>query len=138
MLDLAIVHRSAGGAFGAGYHRSLQRFAAKHAGRLAKGSGAFAIVDVPAATLDEARAFFEDGRDLAPLQRELYLRCDRITNNAGHRPKAMLMNGAWDAAKARRREGVVAADPPTRNGPCTCGSGKRYKDCHGGVAPPTG
>jgi glycosyltransferase involved in cell wall biosynthesis len=24
---------------------------------------------------------------------------------------------------------------PSRNSPCPCGSGKRYKDCHGGIAP---
>ncbi|HEX5863723.1 MAG TPA: SEC-C metal-binding domain-containing protein, partial [Casimicrobiaceae bacterium] len=27
------------------------------------------------------------------------------------------------------------AAPPARNAPCPCGSGKRYKDCHGTLAP---
>ena len=27
------------------------------------------------------------------------------------------------------------AAPPARNAPCPCGSGKRYKDCHGALAP---
>ncbi|MGH8851885.1 MAG: tetratricopeptide repeat protein [Casimicrobiaceae bacterium] len=28
------------------------------------------------------------------------------------------------------------ADPPARNAACPCGSGKRYTDCHGALAPP--
>ncbi len=31
---------------------------------------------------------------------------------------------------------AATADPPARNSPCPCGSGKRYKDCHGLLAPP--
>ena len=27
--------------------------------------------------------------------------------------------------------------PPSRNAPCPCGSGKRYKECHGALAPPS-
>ncbi len=30
---------------------------------------------------------------------------------------------------------AIASEPP-RNAPCPCGSGKRYKDCHGALKPP--
>ena len=30
---------------------------------------------------------------------------------------------------------AIASEPP-RNAPCPCGSGKRYKDCHGAIQPP--
>ena len=30
---------------------------------------------------------------------------------------------------------AIASEPP-RNAPCPCGSGKRYKDCHGAIPPP--
>ena len=30
---------------------------------------------------------------------------------------------------------AIASEPP-RNAPCPCGSGKRYKDCHGALQPP--
>ncbi len=29
----------------------------------------------------------------------------------------------------------MIAPPPSRNAPCPCGSGRRYKDCHGTIAP---
>ena len=29
---------------------------------------------------------------------------------------------------------AIASEPP-RNAPCPCGSGKRYKDCHGALQP---
>jgi len=43
---------------------------------------------------------------------------------------------AFDAALNGRRAGeqqgtVVAAEKPGRNDPCSCGSGKKYKKCHG-------
>ncbi|HEY5948868.1 MAG TPA: SEC-C metal-binding domain-containing protein [Kofleriaceae bacterium] len=46
---------------------------------------------------------------------------------------------AFDAALAGRRPGerqgtVVAAEKVGRNEPCPCGSGKKYKKCHGLVA----
>src|SRR4051794_9951651 len=30
----------------------------------------------------------------------------------------------------------LLAAPPRRLDPCPCGSGKRYRDCHGSLAPP--
>ncbi len=46
---------------------------------------------------------------------------------------------AFDAALAGRRPGerqgtIVAADKVGRNEPCPCGSGKKYKKCHGEAA----
>jgi hypothetical protein len=45
---------------------------------------------------------------------------------------------AFDAALAGRRPGerqgtVVAAESVGRNDPCSCGSGKKFKKCHGAV-----
>jgi uncharacterized protein YecA (UPF0149 family) len=34
-------------------------------------------------------------------------------------------------AAERKAEPVTAADEPGRNDPCPCGSGKKYKKCHG-------
>jgi predicted O-linked N-acetylglucosamine transferase (SPINDLY family) len=31
---------------------------------------------------------------------------------------------------------IASSLEPPRNAPCPCGSGKRYKDCHGAIAPP--
>ena len=46
---------------------------------------------------------------------------------------------AFDAAMSRRRPGeqqgtIVATDKVGRNEPCPCGSGKKYKKCHGEAA----
>jgi preprotein translocase subunit SecA len=43
------------------------------------------------------------------------------------------------AAQTMRSEGVDPNDPSTwrnagRNAPCPCGSGKKYKHCHGRLA----
>ena len=48
---------------------------------------------------------------------------------------------AFDAALSGRRPGekqgtVVAAEKVGRNEPCPCGSGKKYKKCHGAEAQP--
>jgi preprotein translocase subunit SecA len=34
----------------------------------------------------------------------------------------------------RSREPITVEDEPGRNDPCPCGSGKKYKKCHGRVA----
>ena len=57
--------------------------------------------------------------------------------------------GAWDVNEAlyrlsrfaeqrdkQKKEPVRAAPAPGRNDPCPCGSGKKWKKCHGGGAPP--
>jgi uncharacterized protein len=46
---------------------------------------------------------------------------------------------AFDAAMSGRRPGarqgtIAATAEPGRNEPCHCGSGKKYKKCHGAVA----
>ena len=46
---------------------------------------------------------------------------------------------AFDAAMSGRRPGeqqgtIVATDKVGRNEPCPCGSGKKYKKCHGEAA----
>jgi len=131
VLDLAIMHGSAG-RIDAAYELSAARFARKHAGRLASGQAPYILLPIPVASRAEACRFHDDG-DLARWHRESRLRIARATNAAGHRPPAMLMPGAWDPGNAGAAA-VVASDPPTRNGPCTCGSGLRYKDCHGRMA----
>ena len=35
---------------------------------------------------------------------------------------------------AGREDGEVAAPPISRNAPCPCGSGRKYKHCHGQLA----
>ena len=49
---------------------------------------------------------------------------------------------AGDAAPVRSRQGSASLDPRdsatwgrvARNAPCPCGSGKKYKHCHGRMA----
>ena len=38
------------------------------------------------------------------------------------------------AAAAARAQGDVVEAPISRNAPCPCGSGKKYKHCHGQLA----
>jgi hypothetical protein len=59
------------------------------------------------------------------------------TANAIIKPTQVVIE-AFDAAMANRRPGekqgtVVAASKVGRNEPCPCGSGKKYKKCHGGI-----
>ena len=35
------------------------------------------------------------------------------------------------AREAQRREPIVKSKMPGRNDPCPCGSGKKFKNCHG-------
>ena len=136
VLDLAIVHSSSG-TFGPGYATAEARFARKHAGRLATGHGYFLCMRVPVADRAAVVDFCDHG-DIAELHRESRVRIHRATRGPGHRAPAALMAGAWDPVQAERGAGIFAADPPTRNGPCTCGSGLRFKDCHGRVSAATG
>ena len=113
VLDLAIVHHS-GGRFDAGYLRAMQRFAAKHAGKLASfPSGINGMTHIPMADRDAVRAFFDDG-DIAHWHRETRARIEL-------------------ARAARHAPAVRVDEPPSRNDPCPCGSGLRYKSCHGSL-----
>jgi tetratricopeptide (TPR) repeat protein len=121
VLDLAILHAS-GGNYDASYLRAMARFAAKHAGKLATfRSGAnIATTHIPMPDRDAIRAFFDHG-DLAHWHRETRRRIEeaRMARNA---PVAQAPPGP-----------AAAAPPASRNAPCPCGSGRRYKDCHGKV-----
>lgn len=59
------------------------------------------------------------------------------TANAIIKPTQVVIE-AFDAAMSNRRPGeqqgtVVAQNKVGRNEPCPCGSGKKFKKCHGGV-----
>jgi preprotein translocase subunit SecA len=49
------------------------------------------------------------------------------SGDAGPDPRQLLTN----RGEARKQAPVTAADEPGRNDPCPCGSGKKYKKCHG-------
>jgi preprotein translocase subunit SecA len=49
------------------------------------------------------------------------------SGGAGPDPRQLLTN----RGEARKQAPVTAADEPGRNDPCPCGSGKKYKKCHG-------
>jgi hypothetical protein len=133
VLDLPMIHYSRG-TRGPGYERSKARFAAKHAGALATGSSGINIMTgIPMRDRDAIRAFFDAG-DLALWHRESRLRIERARRSPGVRPPAGLMPGAWDAEQAKAGAANLVPEPPTRNGACPCGSGRRYKACHGGAA----
>jgi GT2 family glycosyltransferase len=104
-LDLPIVHRSRGRPDPARLEHHL-RFARKHAAALAPGRGpwvdAQAPVELPAG-IDAAFA----RANLARLH-------------------------AWTRDEARRRRALAERPYAAgRNEPCPCGSGLRYKECHG-------
>jgi hypothetical protein len=127
-LDLPMLHFSRG-TFGPGYERSKARFAAKHAGKLATGqSGVNLITMIPMKDRDAIRDFF-DRMDRAHWHRESRLRIDRArTSPAIRRPVGLRRADGTSSREA------YPADPATRNGACPCGSGLRYKACHGGLA----
>ena len=121
VLDLAIVHDS-GGSYDDSYLRAMGRFAAKHAGKLATvRSGINGVTHIPMADRDAVRAFFDHG-DIAHWHRESRARIEQ----------ARLARSA--AARGPAGDRPVAA-PVHRNDPCPCGSGRRYKACHGQLAP---
>ena len=109
-LDLPVVHRSMGRVDEARvrYHR---RFADKHAARLASGRGPWVDLRVPIVVPDGIAAAF----DRTNLER-LHAR-------------------SRDEAR-RRHEAAGRPYAAPRNGPCPCGSGLRYRECHGSVDRP--
>jgi preprotein translocase subunit SecA len=57
---------------------------------------------------------------------------------APRNPRDRLSAGIGTIKGAVRAQGVDPNDPETwgrvpRNGPCPCGSGKKYKHCHGSI-----
>lgn len=104
-LDVPIVHRSMGNPDEARLRYHL-RFAEKHAARLAFGRGPWVHLRTPIEVPGGIRAAF----DPANLER-LH---------------------AWTRAEARaRREAAERPYAAGRNAPCPCGSGLRYRECHG-------
>ena len=57
-----------------------------------------------------------------------------IESGGGAEPQARAANGAGNGAEAQAKP-VRRNEPKVgRNNPCPCGSGKKYKKCHGDVA----
>lgn len=54
-------------------------------------------------------------------------------NGNGNRPESTAQVAAGNAKRARGRNKVTAGGKIGRNEPCFCGSGKKYKYCHGRV-----
>jgi hypothetical protein len=136
VLDLAIIHAS-GGAYDEHYMRAMARFAAKHAGKLASFRSGLniATTHIPMPDRDAVRAFFDHG-DIAHWHRETRLRIEqaRVARHAPVVPPASgLMRGAGDTGRGLAEAGLVP-EPASRNDPCPCGSGQRYKACHGVLA----
>ena len=52
------------------------------------------------------------------------------TTGHGRHVHDVFAPASWNAAIGSRPPGNMPA-PETRNAPCPCGSGRRYKDCHG-------
>jgi len=74
----------------------------------------------------------------APPRQAIESREDPAFAEAGMAARDARAQGQSAPARAARRAGVVASDPSTwgatpRNAPCPCGSGKKYKHCHGAV-----
>ena len=67
-------------------------------------------------------------KEAAPAARQDYSRYRTQKDQIGGGQPA---NGAQPNATQRRPEPVKAAPKIGRNDPCPCGSGKKYKNCHG-------
>jgi preprotein translocase subunit SecA len=48
-------------------------------------------------------------------------------------PRSSEMAQAAQGSRGVKKQPVVAADKVGRNDPCPCGSGKKYKKCHGAL-----
>ncbi len=79
-----------------------------------------------------------------PQRREIPLTETHVNPTTGEneraiaRPRARLSAGIGTLKGLSRSQGVDANNPETwgrvpRNGPCPCGSGKKYKHCHGSI-----
>ncbi len=55
----------------------------------------------------------------------------RAVRGAGAPPASEAAAMATNRGEERSRSPVTVADAPGRNAPCPCGSGKKYKKCHG-------
>ncbi|MCC7114569.1 MAG: SEC-C domain-containing protein [Burkholderiales bacterium] len=107
-LDIPVVHRSRGRPDAARMRYHL-RFAGKYADRIVNVRGPWVHVRVPIEVPGGIAAAF-DPANLARLHRETRAEAARLEREAS-RPYAA-----------------------PRNAPCPCGSGLKYKDCHGRAA----
>ena len=57
----------------------------------------------------------------------------RVDGPVGPGPDVAKLSTNRGEAEAAKAEPVTAEDEPGRNDPCPCGSGKKYKKCHGRV-----
>ena len=61
-------------------------------------------------------------------------RTSRATSSARRKRNWRSCNSSAATARQRRNKQVVKGDKVGRNDPCPCGSGKKYKKCHGQAA----
>lgn len=107
-----------------------RKFAAVQASNARATGAVFLMMSIPARDDAAVRAFYEDS-DLPRLHRESRLRIDRARNSPGYRRLASLVQRGMDLGTATEGQIRPGAELPTRNGACPCGSGRRFKDCHG-------
>ena len=73
----------------------------------------------------------EQVREARPLQRMDMSRYKTQKDEAGQTSRTQQDPTRQDTRENQRVEPVHAEKKPGRNEPCFCGSGKKYKHCHG-------
>jgi preprotein translocase subunit SecA len=123
------------------YHLEVQVEVVEEPTAVAAGAGTVPLPGVGEAPLDIRAKGLGGGRP----QRPLLYSAPTIDGEAGAGgvmvqsanalgvPDSAVNRGSASAASARRTAPgqVVASGGPSRNAPCPCGSGKKYKRCHG-------
>ena len=73
----------------------------------------------------------QEVREAAPEQRSQRYNEQRGDELVDRNQQAAAQQDTRETAQQQRRQPVVKDKMPGRNDPCPCGSGKKFKNCHG-------
>ncbi|WP_315366094.1 preprotein translocase subunit SecA [Prevotella koreensis] len=73
----------------------------------------------------------EEVREAAPEQRSQRYNEQKGTDLVNHDQQAAAQHDTRESAEQKRRMPIMREKLPGRNDPCPCGSGKKFKNCHG-------
>ena len=73
----------------------------------------------------------EEVREAAPEQRSKRYNEQKGTDLVDHDQQAAAQHDTRESAEQKRRMPIMREKLPGRNDPCPCGSGKKFKNCHG-------
>ena len=73
----------------------------------------------------------EEVREAAPEQRSQRYNEQKGSDLVDHDQQAAAQHDTRESAEQKRRMPIMREKLPGRNDPCPCGSGKKFKNCHG-------